>query len=156
MNWLDMAVALVKPYEGLHRVAPDGLVYPYLDTLPKKPVWTRGYGRTYGITQDSAPITKQEALQELRQGLMEYAQSVLKVTPNLVKKPECLAAVVSWAWNCGLAAYKASRLARAIKEERWAAAAQHIRTPRTSGGVEYRGLVRRREAEYALFLLGGE
>ena len=157
MSWLELALPLVKPYEGLHRVGPDGLIYPYLDTLPTTPVWTRGYGRTYGITADSPPITRAEAEAELAQGLNDYAKrGILPVTPNLIRKPECMAAVASWAWNCGLGAYKASRLARAIREERWSDAAQHIRTPRTSGGVEYKGLVRRREAEYALFLLGGE
>ena len=67
---------------------------------------------------------------------------------------ECLAAVTSWAWNCGTGAFKVSRLRRAINEGRWADAAELIRKPNTAGGVVLRGLTRRREAERALFLLG--
>jgi len=71
----------------------------------------------------------------------------------LVGKPECMAAVANWAWNCGTGAFKESRLRRAVNESRWEDASALIRKPNTAGGVVYRGLVRRREFERALFLL---
>lgn len=97
-----------------------------------------------------------EAKQELGQGLSDYGKKCLSLAPALVNKPECMAAVTSWAWNCGTGAFKVSRLRKAINDGRWADAAQLIRKPNTAGGVVYRGLTRRREAERALFLLGGE
>lgn len=152
--WVDLAVKLIAPFEGCERRRKDGLIYPYLDTLAKPPVWTRGYGRTYGIDENSPAITKQEALQELKDGVAMYGKKVLKYSPVLIKYPECFAAVVSWCWNCGTGLYSKSRLRRAINEGRWEDASELIRKPNTAGGIVYRGLTRRREAERALFLLG--
>lgn len=155
MNWLTLCTPLVAGFEGCAKRV-GGVIFPYLDRLAKPPVWTRGYGRTYGITANSQPITPDEAKEELSTGLTAYDKRVVALAPVLVTKPECRAAVDSWAWNCGVNAFKVSRLRRAINEGRWSDAAQLIRKPNTAGGVVYKGLVRRREAERALFLLGGE
>lgn len=150
-SWEDIAVPLVAKFEGCAKRGKDGLVYPYLDKLANPPVWTRGYGRTYGIDESSTAITKEEALKELRNGLVNYGTRCLKLAPPLAAHPECLAAVTSWAWNCGVGAFKVSRLRRAINEGRWADAAELIRKPRTAGGVEVRGLARRRDTEFQVF-----
>lgn len=155
MNWLTLCIAIVKPFEGCEKRV-KGLIYPYLDKLAKPPVWTRGYGRTYDITESSPAITPTEAEQELGVGLTNYGKRCALLAPNVMTKPECMAAVTSWAWNCGTGAFKVSRLRRAINEGRWADAAELIRKPNTAGGVVLRGLTRRREAERAMFLLGGE
>ena len=149
MKWLEIALPFVARFEGCEK-RRGGLVYPYLDKLAN--VWTRGYGRTYEITETSGPITPKEAQNELADGLTRYAASCLKLAPALAQKPAALAAVASWSWNCGIGAFKRSRLRRAINAGNWELAAQYIRTPRTAGGVEYRGLARRRDAENALFL----
>lgn len=154
MDMLDTAVAIVAPFEGCEKRGRDGLIRPYLDELAKPAVWTRGYGRTYGITETSPGITKLEAMAELREGLRSYALQCLKLAPGLRDRPQCWAAVASWAWNCGVGAFRVSRLRRAINEGRWDDAAELIRKPRTAGGVELRGLVRRRDAESALFQSG--
>ena len=153
MSWVDMCVKLVAPFEGCHKRI-GALVYPYLDTLAKPPVWTRGYGRTYGITEKSEPIGLEEAKTELAVGLSNYGRKCVMYAPALLNKPECLAAVTSRAWNCGVGAFKVSRLRRAINEGRWEDAAELMRKPDTAGGVVYRGLQRRRAAERALFILG--
>lgn len=153
MTWQALAVKLVAPFEGCHKLI-NGLIYPYLDKLAKPPVATRGYGRTYGITMESGPINKQQALEELGTGLNAYGMRCAGYAPSLLARPECMAAVTSWAWNCGTGAFKVSRLRRAINDGRWSDAAELIRKPNTAGGVVYRGLVNRREAERALFLLG--
>jgi lysozyme len=150
--WSDYALPIVRHFEGCAKRLKSGMIAPYLDRLPKKPLWTRGYGRTYGITADSSEISLQEAEKELSIGLASYAQAVLKLSPCLALHPHKLAAVVSWAWNCGIGAYKVSRLRRSINNGDWKEAAENIRTPRTSGGREVRGLALRREAERSLFL----
>jgi lysozyme len=154
MDWVDLAVKLIAPMEGLHKIGADGLVHPYLDRLAKPNVWTRGYGRTYGISEDSAPITKARALDELREGVRAYGLKCLALAPALADRPHCLAAVTSWAWNCGIGAFKNSRLRKAINAGQWERAAELIRKPDTAGGVVYRGLQRRRSAEAALFVVG--
>lgn len=153
MSWIAACLAIVKPFEGCAKRV-GGLIFPYLDKLAKPPVWTRAYGRTYGITETSPGITPLEAERELGQGLTAYAGRCLRHAPTLADKPECLAAVTSWAWNCGTGAFKVSRLRRAINDGRWEDAAEYIRKPNTAGGVVLRGLTRRREAERALFMLG--
>lgn len=152
-EWLSLCAPLVSSFEGCARRV-GSMIAPYLDKLAKPPVWTRGFGRTYGITADSPAITREEAVTELSVGLSNYARSVVVSAPVLATKPECLAAVVSWAWNCGTGAFRVSRLRRAINEGRWSDAAELIRKPNTAGGVVLRGLTRRRDAERALFLLG--
>lgn len=153
-NWKDYAIPLVAHFEGCEKKKKDGLIYPYLDTLAKPAVWTRGYGRTYGITESSPPITKEEAMQELGVGLEQYAMQCLKLAPRLAEKPQFLAAIASWAWNCGVGAFRVSRLRKAINEGRWNDAVELIKRPRTAGGVELRGLARRRDAESKLFESG--
>jgi lysozyme len=153
MNWVALAMPLVMPWEGCEKRV-GGKVVPYLDKLAKPPLWTRGYGRTYGIGADSPAITPAQAKQELAQGLAAYGGKCTALAPVLLTKPECMAAVTSWAWNCGVGAFKVSRLRRAINERRWSDAAELMRKPNTAGGVVLRGLTRRREAERALFLLG--
>lgn len=150
-NWVGVAVKLVAPFEGFERVMPDGLIYPYLDKLAKPNVWTRGAGRTYGIAMDSPAITKQEAHDELVEGVRAYGMRCAALAPVLLQHPNKLAAITSWAWNCGTGAFKVSRLRKAILREDWATATQLILKPDTAGGVVYRGLVRRRAAEAALF-----
>ncbi|HZE10483.1 MAG TPA: glycoside hydrolase family protein [Burkholderiales bacterium] len=153
-DWAEAAVPLVAEFEGCAKLGKDGLVYPYLDKLAKPPVWTRAYGRTYGISKDSPPISKDEAKLELQEGLARYAAECVKLAPELANRPECLAAVASWAWNCGVGAFRVSRLRRAINEGRWRDASEFIRRPRTAGGVELRGLARRRDTEALLFAKG--
>lgn len=148
--WDELATTLIKPFEGLHKLVGK-LVHPYLDKLAKPPVWTRGYGRCYGITEDSPPITPKEAELELQQGVKAYGLRVASYAPVLLTKPNCLAACTSWSWNCGTGAFKVSRLRRAINEGRWSDAAELIKKPDTAGGVVYRGLQRRRLAESVLF-----
>lgn len=152
-NWLEIALPLVAAFEGCEK-RQGGLIYPYLDKLAKPPVWTRGYGRTYGIKEDSGPISLDEAKAELEQGLRQYAIGVLKLAPALAERPNALAAVVSWSWNCGIGAFRSSRLRRAINQENWDEAAEYIQKPRTAGGVEIKGLARRRDTEAAVFRKG--
>lgn len=149
-GWLDLAIPLVAAFEGCEKRRGD-MVYPYLDRLAKPAVWTRGYGRTYGITEGSPPISRQEAKEELATGLAAYAAKCVAMAPGLTHRPAAMAAVASWAWNCGVGAFRVSRLRRAINEGRWADAAELIKKPATAGGVVLRGLERRRNAEAALF-----
>lgn len=153
MSWLELCTPLVAAFEGCEKRV-GRLIHPYLDRLAKPPIWTRGYGRTFDISSDSPPITPDEAKVELSAGLSEYGRRCATLAPVLLEKPECLAAVTSWAWNCGTGAFKVSRLRRAINEGRWEDAAELLRKPNTAGGKVYRGLDRRRQAERALFILG--
>ena len=153
MEWLGYSVPVTAAFEGCAKKV-GGAVVPYLDRLAKPNVWTRGYGRTYGITESSTPITVDEAKKELGNGLEQYGLACARLAPALVNRPMCLAAVASRAWNCGIGAFKVSRLRRAINEGRWEDATELMLKPDTAGGVVYRGLQRRRMAEAVLFRAG--
>ena len=153
MNYVQIAIPLVAHFEGCEK-RRNGLIYPYLDKLAKPPVWTRGFGRTYGITEHSEGITLDAAKLELSAGLRTYGDKCAVLSPGLLIRPNCHAAVASWAWNCGVGAFKASRLRRAINEDRWEDAAELILRPNTAGGVVLKGLMRRRLAEQSLFKAG--
>lgn len=152
-NWTSLAVSIIAPYEGCHDLR-GGLVYPYLDKLAKPNVWTQGYGICYGVTEQSPPITVQQAKADFAKGVQAYGLKCATLAPPLLDRPACHAAVTSWAWNVGVGAFKVSRLRKAINEGRWEDAANLILKPDTAGGVVYRGLVKRRAAEAALFRSG--
>ncbi|MDO8312597.1 MAG: hypothetical protein Q7T25_11725 [Sideroxyarcus sp.] len=61
MSWLSIAVPLVAQSIGFANSKADGLLHPYLDTLAKPAVWTRGAGRNYGISASSSAIMMTEA-----------------------------------------------------------------------------------------------
>lgn len=86
-DWRDMAITLVAQFEGCAQRGHDGLIRPCLDRYAKPNVWTRGYGRTYGISQTSPAITADEAEAELRVGLENYAIRCLRLAPNLAQHP---------------------------------------------------------------------
>lgn len=153
-DWRLLALPLIAEFEGCARKGKDGLIYPYLDKIAKPNVWTRGYGRTYGITETSKGITMGEALEELGVGIEMYALEVINLSPYLVLRPLCMAAIVSWTWNCGVGAYRRSRLKRAINSERWEDGAEFIKKPNTAGGIVVRGLTIRRTLESKLFREG--
>jgi GH24 family phage-related lysozyme (muramidase) len=102
MRWAELAVKLIALFEGCEKKGKDGKIHPYLDKLAKPPVWTRGYGRTYGISEKSEPVTSGQALDELRNGIKKYGGECLKLALNLALKDQCFAAVASWSWNCGI------------------------------------------------------
>ena len=91
VTWLDLAIPLVARFEGFEKKRKDGLLHPYLDRLAKPHVWTRGAGRTYSISENSSPITVEEAKKELGEGLQVYAAKCLILCPILATRPYCFA-----------------------------------------------------------------
>lgn len=76
---------------------------------------------------------------------------MLKVSPVLINYPESLGALTDFAYNLGVARYRASTMREYVDQERWADATVEIHKWRRGGGKILRGLVLRRAAE-ALYL----
>lgn len=139
--------ALVKPFEGYHRKLPDGGCAAYPDPGTGGEPWTIGYGSTGGVTPDTV-WTQEQAQAALDRELMGKALGVLKYTPNLADElPRRFAAIISFAYNCGLGNYRVSTLRRKISERDWSSAAQEILKWNKAAGRVMPGLVRRRQAE---------
>ena len=139
-------VELCKPFEGLHRVGRDGLIYPYL--CPAN-FWTQGYGLL--CKKEDPPITVAEAERRLLAAVPVYVTGALSVCPNLRNlPPEVLGAFGDFTFNLGVAAFRSSTLARKVRAEDWPAVRQQLGRWVNGGGRVLPGLVRRRAAEWAV------
>ena len=156
---LDIATELCKRFEGLHRVGPDGLIYPYICPAGYP---TQGYGTVYRpdgrkVSMDDPPITRETALQWLVSELLHtYAPGALRQCQGLL--PMALAtgdwrvlnAIVDFAYNLGVGRLQTSTLRRKINAQDWEGAKEQLMLWTRGGGRVLPGLVRRRQAEVEL------
>ena len=142
----DKGIELIKRFEGLS-------LKPYL--CPAN-VPTIGYGNTFykngkKVTLNDKPITEQKAVEMLRQSLEKFEQYVDSYTTDSITQNQ-FDALVSFCYNLGPTNLKSSTLLKkvnantndeTIKDEflKWTKA----------GGRKLAGLVKRREAEAALY-----
>lgn len=143
---LEVAAALCRPFEGLSLtpyICPAG--YP-----------TIGYGTVYKpdgsrVTMQHSAITKEVAevwlLHELRHN---YMRGVLASSPHLVDYPLALGAMTDFAYNLGVARYRASTLRKRVGVCDWVGARQELKKWVRGGGKVLPGLVKRRKAESEL------
>jgi lysozyme len=134
----------------------DGLFHPYWDSLGG--VWTIGYGHTEGVTRNSRPLTKAQALKLLRDDLnKKYAPAVdQQLHAYHVRKllsQNAFDALVSLAYNLGAGILGPSHtIGQALEKHDLRAAADAFLLYDHAGGRKVAGLTRRRKAERALFL----
>lgn len=145
---LDIAAALCRQYEGLRLqpyICPAG--YP-----------TIGYGTVYKpnrtmVSLSDDPITKETAEEWLLSELKNnYLINVIKASPSLVTTPKALGAITDFAYNLGVARYRASTLRRKINDGDWEAARYELMRWTRGGGRVLPGLVKRRKAELAFLM----
>lgn len=142
----ERAIELIKRFEGFSSriyLCPAG--YP-----------TIGYGHV--VTQEEierfrAGISKEEALRLLEDDLLRYEKTV-KGLLGLQLHEYCIDALVSFAYNCGIYAFRASTLRRKILRNELLEAADEFLRWVYAGGRLLKGLVLRRKAERELFLEG--
>lgn len=117
---------------------------------------TIGYGATYyadgrKVTMQDKPITQAQGKALLAAMLGTYEQGVSK----LVKVPltqNQFDALVSFAYNVGVAAFAKSTLLRKLNNADYKGAADGLLAWNKGGGKVLVGLTRRRQAEKELFL----
>jgi lysozyme len=140
---LDIATELCKEFEGFSSkpyICPAG--YP-----------TIGYGTVYKpdgakVTMQDAPISHEIALSWLISELeSNYMSGVLKASPGLITKPVALGVMTDFAYNLGVARYRASTLRKKVDIQDWVGAATELKKWVYGGGKKLPGLVRRRQAE---------
>lgn len=149
----EVAVELVKKWEGLHRVdKATGLVHPYVCPAG---VWTIGYGSTRlldgsPVRASTPPITEEEAEELMRHELEKCVRWALFMSPILQWSQSRLGAISSFIFNLGPGRYKASTLRRKVNEQDWEEAAEQIQRWVFAGGRKLPGLIARRkdEAQY--------
>ncbi|MEM1369158.1 MAG: lysozyme [Cyanobacteria bacterium P01_H01_bin.15] len=141
----DAGLALIKHFEGRE-------LHAYQDSVG---VWTIGYGHTSAAgppqVRAGMTISEQEAEDILRQDLGLFEGGVrdrVKVSMNSNQ----FSALVAFSFNVGLGALGNSTLLRKLNGGDYQGAGEEFLRWVKAGGATLPGLVRRRDAERALFL----
>lgn len=142
MNLSDRGVALIASFEGFRSS-------PYRDAVG---VWTIGYGSTDGVGPNTPPVTEEQALARLKTEVASsYGNAVNNL--NLPLTQNQFDALCSFTYNVGVGGISyTTTVGRNLRARAWAAAADALLAWNKAGGQVLPGLVRRRQAERALFL----
>lgn len=141
------SIDLVKRFEGYHTRLQDGSCEAYLDKLAKPHVWTIGYGCTEGV-KPGMRWTEAEAEAALMRELEKHAAIVDRVVTVEIGENN-RAALISFQYNTG--GLPKSTLLRRLNAGDFNGAAREFDRWNKAGGRVWKGLVRRRAAERALF-----
>jgi len=142
---------LIKPFEGYAKRLPDGSCTAYPDPGTGGDPWTIGWGCTGPSINPGTVWSVEVAQSELDKHLLHFCVGVLKLSPDLIgEPPRRLAAVISFAYNCGLGNYRVSTLRKRINDKDWGGAQEEIVKWNKAAGRVLKGLTRRREAEATL------
>lgn len=140
--------ALVKPFEGYHRRLPDGGCKAYPDPGTGGEPWTIGYGSTGPTIGPDTCWTLEQAEAALDEHMWQFLYGVLALSPGLINDPpRRLAAILSFAYNCGLGNYRISTLRKRVNARNWDGACTEIVKWNKAAGRVLAGLTRRRLAE---------
>ena len=139
-----LGLELIKSYEGLRLNA-------YPDPATGGDPWTVGYGSTGPHVRKGLTITLAQAEELLRSDLRRFEDGVTACAP--VTTANQFAALVSFAFNCGLGNLKSSTLLRLHNEGKYALAAEQFGRWNKAAGKVMNGLTRRRASEAALYRL---
>lgn len=147
----DAAFALIKSFEGLHKVRPDGRIEAYPDPGSGGDPWTIGYGSTGPDIKRGTVWTRQEVNARFDADLIAFANGVAKLVVGVVTTQNEYDALLSFAYNVGLGALGSSTLLKKHKAGDKAGAAKEFSKWVNASGRPMKGLTRRREAESKLY-----
>jgi len=139
MNISESGLSIIKHFEGLRLQAYQC----------SAGVWTIGYGHTLNVFPGD-DITTEEAERMLRDDIRDAEYAVVQyVTVPLTQHQ--FDALVSFVFNLGSSNFRLSTLLRKLNAGDYTSAAAELLRWVNAGGKKLPGLVRRREAEKALF-----
>jgi lysozyme len=165
MRTSEKGIALMHEFEGYRNK-------PYLCSAS---MWTIGWGhvlyqdqiklpplRKEGYTgplrkdyplkdQDNRTWSKDELVKIFKDDLVSFERGVLRLAPTLVGHQGAFDACVAFSFNAGLGNFQRSTIRMKINREEWDDAAEAFKQWTKGGGKVLPGLVRRRNAEIALF-----
>ncbi|WP_434627689.1 lysozyme [Chromobacterium sp. CV08] len=141
MKTSPKGIALIQQFEGLRLAA-------YQDVVG---VWTIGYGHTGADVRPGLAITQAQAVQLLAADLARFEAGVGRLVTVAVNQNQ-FDALVSFSYNLGLGSLQQSTLLRLLNQGDYAGAAGQFPRWDKAGGQALPGLLKRRQAEQALFL----
>ena len=150
MHISQEGITLIKHYEGCPK-DKDGNAVSYRCAANKA---TIGYGSLKLIdgspVQDSMSISMQEAEELLAHELKEY-EGYINNMVNVPLKQNEFDALVSWVFNLGPTNLSNSTLLKKLNAKDWQDVPNQIKRWNKVNGVPNDGLIKRRNAEAALF-----
>ncbi len=140
------------PWEAYAKKLPNGDCLAYPDPGTGAEPWTIGYGSTFDdrgqAVKQGDVWTHDKAIRVKAIVLRSFFNTLMSMSPKLARQPvRRVAAVLSWAYNCGFGNYRVSSFKRAIDREDWSEAARQCLRWNKANGKVMRGLTRRREHE---------
>ncbi|AYJ76471.1 putative endolysin [Bacillus phage BSP2] len=145
MQISQAGINLIKSFEGLQLKA--------YKAVPTEKHYTIGYGHYGSDVSPRQVITAKQAEDMLRDDVQAFVDGVNKALKVSVTQNQ-FDALVSFAYNVGLGAFRSSSLLEYLNEGRTALAAAEFPKWNKSGGKVYQGLINRRAQEQALFNSG--
>lgn len=145
-------VSLIREFEGLARLRPDGLVEAYPDPGTGGAPWTIGWGATGPDIGPNTVWTREQCDARLAADVARHADEVSAAIGEAPTSQAQFDALVSFHYNTGAIA-RATLTRKHIAGDFPGAAAEFARWNRSSGHV-LAGLTRRRAAEAALYRSG--
>lgn len=146
MQWTDMAIELIKRFEGCE-------LHAYPDPAKGWDVPTIGYGATGRDIKEGTVWTQDQADADLVDRIFligNDVSSMVSVSINDAQK----AALVDFAYNLGSLRLRSSTLLSKLNEGDYDGACDQFGRFIKSGTITLRGLVARRAAEAKLFKTG--
>ena len=146
---------LVKSFEGYHRELADGSAAAYLDPVL---IPTIGWGTIQypnGTKVQMGDIRSRKQCEEYLQHEIEGKAAAVEKYVTVPMTQSMFDALVSFAYNVGVGALYESTLLRLLNAKDYEGAAAQFPRWVKAGGKTLPGLVRRRDAEQALFKKDG-
>jgi lysozyme len=140
LTYSNNGLSLTEQFEGCKLTA-------YQDQVG---VWTIGYGHTGHDVAAGLTITQDQAQNLLAQDVTSAAACVNKSVTVALNQNQ-FDALVDFVFNLGAGAFLSSSLLRDLNAGNFTAAAAQFNAWDHAGGVVVPGLLRRRQAETALF-----
>lgn len=146
----QQGVELIKRFEGLHKVQPDGMVTSYRCPAGK---WTIGYGSVKGV-RSGMKITKEDAEELLVKDIRDHEAYVKQYVQVPLTQGQ-YDALVSFVFNLGGGNFRSSTLLKKLNKGLYDEVPEQFmrwNKARVDGKLTaLKGLTRRRAAEAAIF-----
>jgi lysozyme len=143
MELNQAGINLIKSFESCRLEA-------YPDPGTGGDPWTIGHGHTGPEVHEGLVWTQEQADEAFVQDSQKFCSQVSALVPDSTNSNQ-FSACVSLAYNIGISNFSKSLLLRCMQKNNWNDAAKQFMNWTKAAGKVLPGLVKRREAEMALF-----
>jgi GH24 family phage-related lysozyme (muramidase) len=142
---------LIQQFEGCAKKRPDGSYEAYPDPGSGGDPWTIGWGSTGADIKKGVVWDQAQCDERFAEHVAEFGDGVAAAIGDAPTSQHQFDAMVSFAYNVGLANFRSSTLLKKHKAGDFAGAAAEFARWNKAAGKILPGLTRRRAAEAALY-----